>query len=396
MATSNRALGLLYQRVADGIVKGIESGKWHPGDRLPSERALCELFSVSQITVRRALRELALAGRVYSHHGLGWFVNPDPPPDEPVAEVVLVVSQMDWLLAQVYGLLVEALRPSRIAARLALTGGDRGLEDEALALAARHDACAALVVVAGRDEGMDARYEAMQQGSDLPVVLLLREVEGVSLPSVALDEVQAMATITRHLLQMGHRRLAYLGDDPTLIEGKRRYWGFASTLWEEGLELPMDWAFSGSLTGDPAARFHGVFQGREAPSALVCTSDLRAAEAILQLTSMGLRCPEDVAVVGLGNRDFSAFLTPPLTTYRFDLVGLVGAITAAVTAIHEGREPASARFAGRIVMRQSCGSALWRVPSHTTATRTPSRGAASSSVEASTPAERDSQQRRLL
>lgn len=391
MVTSNRASGPLYQRVADGIVKGIESGTWKPGDRLPSERALCDMFSVSQITVRRALRELALVGRVYSHHGLGWFVHPEPPPDEPVAEVVLTVPQMDWLVTQVYAGLVERLRPIRIAARLAVTGGNRELEASALAVAARQGACAALMVVAGREEGLRDRIEAAVRGGDLPVVLLLRDVEGVEAPSIVLDETQAVATITRHLLEMGHRRFAYVGDDPSLIEGQRRYWGFASTLWEEGLELPMDWVFSGSLAGDAAARFHTVFQGQEAPSALVCTSDLRAAEALLRLASMGLRCPEDVAVASLGDRDFAAYLMPPLTTLRFDTAGLVKAASEAVIAAHEGRTPASARLSGTVVIRQSCGSALWQMakPQPSTA-RGASRGAAP------TPAEKDSQQGRLL
>lgn len=390
--TSNRAAGPLYQRVADGIVKGIESGTWNRGDRLPSERALCDMFSVSQITVRRALRELALAGRVYSHHGLGWFVHPEPPPDEPVAEVVLLLPQLDWLMTQVYSALTDALRPARIAARLAMTGGNRELERAALAAAARHGACGALMVVSGREDGLGERYEGVLQGVDLPVVLLVREVDGLDVPSVTLDEIEAVATITRHLLAMGHRRLAYLGDDPTFIEGQRRYWGFASTLWEQGLELPMDWVFSGSLTGDSAARFHRVFQARETPSALVCTSDLRAAEAVLQLTSMGLRCPEDVAVVGLGERDFAPFVVPPLTTFRFDIEGLAGAAAAAVCAIQGGRTAQGARLVGEIVTRQSCGSVLWQMasPPQPTTSRTASRGATSTQVE------RDQQQGRLL
>lgn len=392
MVTSNRASGPLYQRVADGIVKGIESGTWKPGDRLPSERALCEMFSVSQITVRRALRELALDGRVYSHHGLGWFVNPEPPPDEPVTDIVLAVPHLDWLVTQLYSGLVDALRPNRIAARLALTGGNRELEASALAVAARQGACAALMVVGGREEGLRERYEATLRGTDLPVVLLLRDVEGIEAPSIVLDETQAVASVTRHLLDVGHRRLAYLGDDPTLVEGQRRYWGFASTLWEEGLELPMDWVFTGSLSGDAATRFRHVFQRDEAPSALVCTSDLRAAEAILQLASMGLRCPEDVAVVSLGDRDFAPFLVPPLTTYRFDVDGLVRAAAGAVAAIHEGRAPSGARLLGKVVMRQSCGSALWQMAPkpQPTASRAPARGASPA------PAEHDSPQRRLL
>jgi len=391
MAASRRASRPLYERVADGIVKGIESGTWKPGDRLPSERGLCEMFSVSQITVRRALRELAIAGRVYSHHGLGWFVNPEPPPDEPVAEVLLVVPQLDWLLAVVYPALAESLLGARIGARLVVTGGNRELEKQTLALAARRGDCAALVVVSGREDGLSQRFNAILIGADLPVVLLLHEVEGVQAPTIVLDEIEAMATMTRHLLEAGHRRLAYLGEDPMLIEGQRRYWGFASTLWEQGLELPMEWVFSGALTDDQAARFRRVFQGSEAPSALVCTSDLHAAEAILLLASSGVRCPDDVAVVGMGDRDFAPFLSPPLTTFRFDVAGLVEAAAEAVLALHAGRAPEGRHVTGEVVVRQSCGTVPRPVarPSQLNAT-------AGSSRQTTWPVEPEAQQGRLL
>jgi DNA-binding LacI/PurR family transcriptional regulator len=107
-----------------------------------------------------------------------------------------------------------------------------------------------------------------------------------------------------------------------------------------------------------AARFRHVFTGADRPTALACSFDLRAAEALLLLRDMGLRCPDDVAVVGLGDSDLAPMLTPPLTTFRFDLAGLAHAAATMLDDLLAGRPVASREVTGRLVARQSCGAYL--------------------------------------
>lgn len=65
-----------YQRVAKSLRSDIESGRWKPGDRLPSEQELIELHGVSRNTVRQALALLASSNIVQRHQGRGTFVSP--------------------------------------------------------------------------------------------------------------------------------------------------------------------------------------------------------------------------------------------------------------------------------------------------------------------------------
>jgi GntR family transcriptional regulator len=67
----------LYQVVADSILQQIEEGKFKPGDRLPSENDLCEIYSVGRNTTRHALAELANKGVLRTIHGVGTFVSED-------------------------------------------------------------------------------------------------------------------------------------------------------------------------------------------------------------------------------------------------------------------------------------------------------------------------------
>lgn len=64
----------LYLQLKRLLVKQIKEGRLNPGEKLPSERELCEQYSVSRITVRQALNDLDKEGLIYRTHGKGTFV----------------------------------------------------------------------------------------------------------------------------------------------------------------------------------------------------------------------------------------------------------------------------------------------------------------------------------
>lgn len=66
----------LYLQMMDKLIKKIDQGLYDEHEKLPSERAFCELYDVSRITVRQALQELDLEGYIYKLHGKGTFVAP--------------------------------------------------------------------------------------------------------------------------------------------------------------------------------------------------------------------------------------------------------------------------------------------------------------------------------
>jgi GntR family transcriptional regulator, arabinose operon transcriptional repressor len=351
----------LYRRVVEDITTRVQGGTLHPGDKLPSERALCEQYRVSQITVRRALQELAHSGLVYSQHGLGWFINTAEPEQQPGREIALILPVLDWLTTPLVHSLKCVAGLDTLALSLAITGGDAQVEAQALQAAKARGVSAVICVVAGPERQLLHHYARLLAGSEVPVLLLLHEVNGLDAPVAILDEKRCVEQVTMHLLNLGHQRIAYAGDDPALVEGQRRYGGFAATLWEHGLELPLDWVFVGPLSAEPTAtRFRRAFQASERPTALVCASDMQAAEALTLLHQVRLRCPEDVALVGLGDREFAPFLATPLTTFHFDLEALGQAAATMLLGMLAGRAVENVRLTGHLVPRHSCGSTLAR------------------------------------
>ena len=81
-----------YQRVLDDLLKKITNGALTSGDRLPSTRDLAEDYSVAQMTVRNALRELQERGLAEPVHGVGWFIKEPPKPEPDLAERVSVLE----------------------------------------------------------------------------------------------------------------------------------------------------------------------------------------------------------------------------------------------------------------------------------------------------------------
>ena len=76
MKLAEQSLTPLYQQVMDDIRSAIEVGRHQPGDKIPSESELSELYGVSRITIRRAIEELAKEGFLTKKQGKGTYVNP--------------------------------------------------------------------------------------------------------------------------------------------------------------------------------------------------------------------------------------------------------------------------------------------------------------------------------
>ncbi|WP_423194815.1 MULTISPECIES: histidine utilization repressor [unclassified Cupriavidus] len=104
----------LYQQVKDYIAREIQSGAWRPGDRVPSEQELVTRFSVSRMTVNRALRELAEQGRVVRVAGVGTFVAEH----KPQSTLLSVVNLQDEIRMRGHNYACDVILVERVAASI--------------------------------------------------------------------------------------------------------------------------------------------------------------------------------------------------------------------------------------------------------------------------------------
>jgi LacI family transcriptional regulator len=146
---------------------------------------------------------------------------------------------------------------------------------------------------------------------DKPVVML-RTVRGVDIPSVGFDNRLATYMLTRHLMNLGHRRIAYLGFDAATINDERIE-GARAALAEAGLTLDVyDTHAPTTQAGEQACS--RVLLGPKRPQAVICYNDLIALGFMKEAKSLGFRLPQDVSVAGIDNVPYGEYVEPRLTT----------------------------------------------------------------------------------
>jgi LacI family transcriptional regulator len=169
------------------------------------------------------------------------------------------------------------------------------------------------------DEAKERRHdplvEELREGT-APLVLVNRTIDRGGVPAVIPDDHAGMTLAVEHLYQLGHRRIAHVAGPADTSTGARRAAGFGAAIGLLGLPR-MRIAHASAFTehaGRVAARV--VLARRERPTAIVAANDLIALGVIRAADEVGLRCPEDVSLVGFNDMPFADRLRPALTTLR--------------------------------------------------------------------------------
>jgi DNA-binding LacI/PurR family transcriptional regulator len=175
---------------------------------------------------------------------------------------------------------------------------------------------------------------------------------------VRAEQQRGARALTEHLIDAGHRRLSFLGAAVPWAVVEQRVTGFRQGLRSRGLD-PKDHpvVLKAGYDAPGAELLAGSLLDvgvEERPTAIVCASDLLAAGTLRAARTRGLRVPQDVAVTGFNDFDFSEYLDPPLTTVRVPAYQM-GASAAAVLIGHlEGHAVATPRpFPVEVVVRGS-------------------------------------------
>jgi LacI family transcriptional regulator len=169
----------------------------------------------------------------------------------------------------------------------------------------------------------------------VPLVLLDRDVPGLHAAFVGVDDEEVGLMATRHLLEKGCRRIAHLAG-PDISTARGRLEGYRKALQSAGLGVRSDYVIR-----IPSADSRSAENGFEAmqqllrrdppPDGIFCFNDEAATGALRAILDAGLRIPEDMAVIGVGNMTNTDFLKVPLTT--IDQNSIEMGRNAAVTAL---------------------------------------------------------------
>lgn len=197
--------------------------------------------------------------------------------------------------------------------------------------------------------------ELLKRGT--PTVLLGHRAPFCSsFVNVETDDVTASFDATRHLLELGHKRIAFLAGPNAAPSSQERLEGYRRALREAGIELDERLIFHAGGTieeGEKAAL--QLLQEAPGATAVQAVNDLVAIGAANVFLGQGLKIPDDLSLVGFGNVLISEHFRVPLTTIRQPKLRLGTAAMDSMMKLLGGTRPSTKRLSGEIVIRQSSG-----------------------------------------
>jgi LacI family transcriptional regulator len=267
--------------------------------------------------VRRAIQRLIDDGVLYRVPGSGTYVGQARLRAAEPAEHATLGLIVPSLANPYFGELATAIEHECTRAGYQLLLGQSNLtgrsEAPYLARYAENGIVKGVITIASGAE-IPASYERLTRAGK-PFLFVVRHAETVGADSVATDHVGGARELMRHLIGLGHRQIAYIGDAST--RSPRHYQGYLEGLREAG--LPEDPRLQVQIATDDYEHIgdSGVREllARGVPfTAIFAQIDLVAIGVLRALRAARLRVPSDVSVVGFDNIPSAEHLDPPLTT----------------------------------------------------------------------------------
>lgn len=152
----------------------------------------------------------------------------------------------------------------------------------------------------------------------VPTVLINNQAVTEMAHSVSHDDVAGGLALTRHLIELGHRRIAYLGHSRTGRITQDRLEGYKQALNRAGLTYHPEYVAAGpnGTAEGGASGMNKLLTVDDRPTAVVCFNDIMAIGAMHALHQAGLNVPQDCSVTGFDNIPLSQYINPPLTTFH--------------------------------------------------------------------------------
>jgi LacI family transcriptional regulator len=193
----------------------------------------------------------------------------------------------------------------------------------------------------------------------LPVVVTGRHVKAGNLLSMDFDNREGAHQAAQHLIDLGHRRIAFISGDPEHPDAVDRLQGYRSALEAAGLRFDPALVLAGNFTehsGLLAAE--RLLDSRTRFSAILAANDQMAFGAALGLHRRGRRVPDDVSLVGFDDVAGSLYMVPPLTTVHYPIQEIGQLAARAMLGLLAGERPVVEVPAPRLIVRESTRAAV--------------------------------------
>ncbi len=206
--------------------------------------------------------------------------------------------------------------------------------------------------------GSQVEDKYLQLGHQFPLPIVLINCRKYPY-SVYTDNLSGARQAVAHLVELGHRRIGFVGGLPGHQSNLDRLAGYQLTLKESGIPLDRRLIFDGDETiesGMRAAQHMAMLA--EPPTAFFCFNDQTAIGVIWELNRAGARVPGDYSVVGFDDLEMAAYYCPPLTTVRQPSYRLGQRAISILLELINGRRDLQAEILpAELIVRETTGPA---------------------------------------
>ena len=355
-----------YQRVLDELRREILSGKYKPGQKLPSEADLVKLYGASRITVGRAVRELQEMDLVERRAGSGTYVRAVR--EEGFSFGLLIP---DLGRTEIFEPICHGMADAPEASQHALlwcsgTSNDStaSKQEQAWQLCQQYIARSVAGVFFAPLESLSPedrtnyRIIAAFEKARIPVVLLDRDYLPYPKRSphdlVGIDNRRTGYAVTEHLLQLGCRRIVFLSFPRTPATVDERIAGYREALFMHG--VPFE-GWVQRLESEDDEEIRRILDSLH-PEGFVCANDRTAGRLMHSLISLGVRVPEEVRIVGIDDVGYASLLPVPLTTIHQPCreIGMAAMAAMLQRIKHPDMPVRDVLLESRLIVRESCGA----------------------------------------
>jgi LacI family transcriptional regulator len=169
-----------------------------------------------------------------------------------------------------------------------------------------------IIFVAAGDQADSLEYLRQR---NMPVVMIDRDLPNVEVDAVLTDHRLGGYLATRHLLELGHTRIACIAGPSSITPSAERITGYRNALEEAGLPCDENLILRGDYHAQSGMETtHAILKMAPRPTAIFALNDLMALGALRAAAEEGCSVPGDLAVVGYDDLELAHFTNPPLTT----------------------------------------------------------------------------------
>lgn len=207
-----------------------------------------------------------------------------------------------------------------------------------------------VLIMGGLEDSVMARH-----ANGVPMVLMGRHSALEQVHSLGFDHYDGACRAVRHLVELGHKRIAFISGPPSRLDADERLRGYRDTLAQAGIAFDDQLVASGNYVEPGGVTAMNILLDRGRPfTGVFAANDDSAYGAMLAMHRRGIVIPRDISLVGYDDLPHSSYCIPPLTSVRQPLRELGREAANAVVALIEGRQPPRSALARlELIVRES-------------------------------------------